>query len=533
MDPLLLSSSSSSSSSSSVPKRPCPRDPLAAGGPRVPSDLAAMDCLLEAFLSLSDPSLALDLSLDRLIGSRVLESDKDRAIEGAIRVGSALLEAAKRSARKRAINHNSASWPLPADLTIKVFSMLDTWSLCHAAAACSMFNKCATDPLCYANIDLTAALPKANNMVVSTMIQRAGKNLQSLKLGVRPSPTSTAEFSQPMSTSTKHSIDTFGLPWNEKRPRPRRESSVLTRSCLLALSVDGGASGALLRRLHLYNIDKMDNSALCTALVACQSLLDLELIGLHVELRRTLDVVSTHCHSIERLFFESSDTGRDDSLKSPTCIGLVNGCPNLTTLALRGFKLHDHKVRILLKGFRSLKFVDFSTSYSITGMFLRNLGNGTNPLALEVLILRDCLHLKEVEVSRFLSAVLDGDFKTLRYLDISNKDGLSANNDWNYRCYNPSAIPISRVLKERPDICLMANFPPEGSFIDIEHFSDSEISSSTSFQMMAAAVFGSYSTSSSDSSYSSDPGSGNEDVHDVNFAFYGADSYDEMEFQLA
>lgn len=399
-----------------------------------------------------------------------------------------------------------------------------------------MFNKCATDPLCYANIDLTAIVPKVNNTVVSTMIQRAGKNLQSLKLGIRTSPTSTAEISQQMSYPTKNPVDASGLPWNKKIPRQRREPSVLTRSCLLALSVDGGAAGALLRRLHLYNIDKMDNSALCTALAACQSLVDLEVIGLHVELRRTLDTVSTHCHSIERLFFESSDTGRDDSLKSPTCINLVNGCPNLTTLALRGFKLHDHKVRILVKGLYNLKFVDFSTSYAITGIFLRNLGNGTNPLALEVLILRDCLHLKEVEVSRFLSAVLDGDFKVLRYLDISNKDGLSANSDWNYRCYNPSTIPISQVLKERPDICLIANFPQEGrfcSFIDIEHFSESEISSNTSFQLMAAAALGYYSTSSSDSSYSSDPGSGNEDVHDVNLAFYGAESYDEMEFQLA
>ncbi|KAK1306249.1 F-box protein SKIP17 [Acorus calamus] len=51
---------------------------------------------------------------------------------------------------------NSVLWPLSPDLTIKVFSMLDTQSLCHAAAECSMFNKCAADPLCDANIDLTS-----------------------------------------------------------------------------------------------------------------------------------------------------------------------------------------------------------------------------------------------------------------------------------------------------------------------------------------------------------------------------------------
>jgi len=56
--------------------------------------------------------------------------------------------------------------------------MLDTQSLCYAAAACSMFNKYARDPPCYANIDLTTIVPKVNNAVVSTMIHRAGTSLQ-------------------------------------------------------------------------------------------------------------------------------------------------------------------------------------------------------------------------------------------------------------------------------------------------------------------------------------------------------------------
>lgn len=36
----------------------------------------------------------------------------------------------------------------------------------------------------------------------------------------------------------------------------------------------------LLRRLHLYNIERMDSSSLCGALSACSSLLDLEIVGL-------------------------------------------------------------------------------------------------------------------------------------------------------------------------------------------------------------------------------------------------------------
>ncbi|THG18379.1 hypothetical protein TEA_015454 [Camellia sinensis var. sinensis] len=46
--------------------------------------------------------------------------------------------------------------------------------------------------------------------------------------------------------------------------------------------------------------------------------------------------------------------GRDDSLKFPTCSDLVNNCPHLTSLALRGFKLQDYKVRVLVK-FRNIQ----------------------------------------------------------------------------------------------------------------------------------------------------------------------------------
>lgn len=60
----------------------------------------------------------------------------------------------------------------------QVFAMLDTQSVCFAAAACSFFHKCASDPLCYASIDLMTVIPKVNNLVVSTMIQRAGKALR-------------------------------------------------------------------------------------------------------------------------------------------------------------------------------------------------------------------------------------------------------------------------------------------------------------------------------------------------------------------
>ncbi|KAM7521599.1 hypothetical protein LguiA_011501 [Lonicera macranthoides] len=564
--------------SPSMSKRPCSSssssDPSLIPNPSSVDDHIDIDSLLDSFLALSTtPSL--DLSFDRLLHSRPSDSDKTNMIDRALTLGSCLLEAAKRSARKQASIQNSLLWPLPPDLTIKydedsdsisgeltvlmycilasflvdarkwkVFSMLDTQSVCYVAAACSLFRKCASDPLCYANIDLTTEVPKVNNVVVSTVIHRAGKVLQSLKLGIVPGPTGSLCPSEPLVYSIRNTTDASGFSWNDKRSRQGKETSILTRSCLASLNGESGAPGpgSLLRRLHLYNIDLMDNTALGAALSTCPSLLDLEIVGLHVELRQTLESVSKHCHLIERLFFESSKTGRDDSLKLPTCHDLVNNCSHLTSLTLRGFKLHDYKARVLVKGFRKLKYVDFSTSYSITGAFLKNLGGSAGGNQLEVLILRDCMHLKEVEVARFSSVVLAGDFKLLRHLvggsyfsclseDISNREGLAADGDWFRRCYSTSFIPVEQLVRERPGFCLLAEFPPEGSFAEAEEMISSDINSDFSMhsQLSSHTYDGSTFIHSSDSSYNSDQGSGNEDSHDSSFIMY-EESSDEVDF---
>jgi hypothetical protein len=101
----------SSSSSSSMAKRPCPSQ-----NPRM-----ELEHLLYQFLSLSDrPSLSLDLSFENLLQSMPPDSD---LIDRALKMGSLLLDAAKHSSRKRASNHNSIVWPLPPDLTFKVYNI--------------------------------------------------------------------------------------------------------------------------------------------------------------------------------------------------------------------------------------------------------------------------------------------------------------------------------------------------------------------------------------------------------------------------
>ncbi|KAE9611485.1 hypothetical protein Lal_00011511 [Lupinus albus] len=514
------------SSPSSMAKRPCPSQ----NPPTTHNHLNHIDNLLHSFLSLSDsPSLSLHLSLHNLIDSFPSDSDQTAVIDRALKMGSMLLEAAKHSSRKRASNHNSLTWPLPPDLTIKVFSMLDTQSLCYASATCSLFNKCAKDSLCYSNLDLTTLVPKVNNSVVSTMIHRAGKALRSLKLGVIPGAATLLGSCPPLAHNISNAIvEASKFSWNDKRSRQGRDSPILTRSCLSPLSMDGGAPGALLRKLYLYNIERMDNASLSGALSACPSLLDLEIVGLHVELRLTLMSVSAHCHLIERLFFESSKTGRDDSLKTQTCLELVDNCPHLTSLSLRGFKLHDYKVRVLVKGLQKLKYVDFSTSYSITGSFLRNLGDCNGGNSLEVLILRDCMHLKEVEIGKLLTAILAGDFKLLAHLDISNREGLASEGDWYHRCYKSSIMPLKQIFETRPDICLVADYPSEGSYIDsfdTDCISEQSLPSQLSFRTSDGSIF----LSTSESSYNTDQGSGNEDGQDASHVIY-EESSDEIDF---
>ncbi|KAF3772695.1 F-box protein [Nymphaea thermarum] len=316
--------------------------------PRISSRFAEVDRILEALLGLSDPGV-IELSLERLIDRVAGHSERSEMTERAMSLGLRIHEAARRLARKQASTHNSIAWSLPYDLTVRVFSMLDTRSVCHAAATCSMFNKCAMDSLCYQYIDLTSAETKVNNSVVFAMVQRAAKNLQSLKLGMQSVALRGTRFCQSMVFAAHNPVDTSSFSWHDRRSEQGKISCFLTRSCLLPLTLGNGAIGGLLRQLHLYNIDAMDTATLCTALSVCRSLFDFAVVGLNVNLKQTLKSLSSFCPCLEHLFFESSGTGGDESLKSSTCFDIVNGCPLLSSLALRRFKLNDHKVQILLK----------------------------------------------------------------------------------------------------------------------------------------------------------------------------------------
>lgn len=465
-----------------------------------------MDQLLETLLNNSDCQVLAE-SLERLLDKRANDRDKNMFLERSLDFGYHLQEAAKKMARQRATHHNCFVWPLTHDLTVKVFSLLGTQSLCYAAATCKMFCNLSVDPACYADVDLPTR--GVSNEIVSNMVQHAGQSFRSLKLGIlahrsKNSAGSFSLFDYNVDISPK-SADSLDKAWQYRNSNHDRKIRHLTRSCLDTLSLKNGAAGALLKTLHLYNIDEMDSKALCKAISFCPSLADLEVVGLHIQLRSLLNCLSSHCHHLERLCCQSSKTGRTEALKTRTCVQLVKGCPNLSSLALRGFKLNDQKVNILLKGFHYLKLVDFSTA-PVTGTFLRCLADSGNEPPLEVLILRDSTRLKEAEVEKFLLALSAGECKFLRHLDISNKDGLAAAN-WFERFRNPCGEGIARLQSERPQLHLVAEFLTERSESEsmLSSFDDSDDSGALRISLQSSEI--STSEFSSDSSYSSNTSS--------------------------
>ncbi|KAJ3672970.1 hypothetical protein LUZ60_006344 [Juncus effusus] len=350
---------------------------------------SSLEQLLESVLAISDPSIPLDLSLERILEPRALESEKEKLINVALKIGSALVDAASRSARKLATVHNSIVWPLPTELTLKVLSCLDTTSLCYASATCTTFSKCASDPICYADIDLTRNWPKVRNSVVCTMIQRAGKNLQSLKLG------------------TKSKFNSEGQP----------SEPPLTRSCFAVLSLDRCFSGALLQKLCLYRIHNMDKNTLIFALSNCESLKDLEILGININLDEILEAVSIYCTSVERLWFDYSDFSHPTVPDGSGWKGLIKNCNNLTSISIKGCILYDWILRELIKGLTQLKYADFNSSIHLKGSFLRNLGNGNGGDCLETLILKDCPFLSTNAIGEFFNDVLAGKWKSLRFIE--------------------------------------------------------------------------------------------------------------------
>ncbi|KAF8059324.1 hypothetical protein N665_1232s0004 [Sinapis alba] len=245
--------------------------------PTNPTSLHA-DSIISSLLSFpASSSFSAASSFDRGLEKALASASDDASVQDhllnqTIQLTSLLLDSTKRCFRVRASAHNSISWILTPELTIKVFSMLDTKSLMQAAACCTVFNKCAMDRSSYAHIDLTTATKEADNEVVCTMIHRAGKELRSLKLG----HVTRLDGSDPIPI------------W-------------VNGPFLPSLSYNHGFLGSRLRSLRLYNIRPVNFSSLSSVLSVCSNLTDLRIVRSNCPFMYLFTTLSKNCRLIEHL----------------------------------------------------------------------------------------------------------------------------------------------------------------------------------------------------------------------------------------
>ncbi|XP_048595188.1 F-box protein SKIP17-like isoform X2 [Brassica napus] len=348
-----------------------------------------------------------DRELDKALASASGDvSAQDSLLDRTLQLASLLLDSTKRCFRKRASAHNSSSWFLPPDLTIKVFSMLDTKSLMQASVCCTLFNKCAMDRLCYTHIDLTTAARKADSGVVCIMIHRAGKELRSLKLG----RVARSDGSDPT-------------------------PSLLNGSFLSPLSYNHGFLGSRLRSLRLYNIRPINYTSFTEVLSLCSNLTDLMITGLNCPVMLLFKTLREKCRLIENLCLEAYQaSGTVDAKTGSPLIEFVTNSYNLTSLTLISFRLTDGLALNLAESSSKLKYLNLSRSPTLNGRFLRDLGHSCKESSLKTLIMRNCYNLQE---------------------DVSSNNGLLTNG---VRFYKPE-LPLKKLKEERSDVTFVADFP--------------------------------------------------------------------------
>uniref|UniRef100_A0A1J3K7V7 F-box protein SKIP17 n=1 Tax=Noccaea caerulescens TaxID=107243 RepID=A0A1J3K7V7_NOCCA len=392
------------------------------------------DSIISSLLSFPDSSpISISSTFDRVLDDALASASgdvsvQDSLVDRTLELASLLLYSTKRCFRKRASLHNSNSWFLPPELTIKVFSMLDTKSLVQAAACCTMFNNCAMDRLSYAHIDLTTATKQTDNGVVNTMIHRAGKELRSIKLG-----------------SVTRSTGSNSSP------------SLVPGPLLAPLSYNHGFLGSRLRSLQLYNLRQVNYDSLSEVLSVCPNIIDLRIVGLCTPYMQLFTTLAKKCRLIEHMCLETYGLpGAIDAKTGSPLLEFVTNSLKLTSLTLIGFRLTEEMARKLVESCRKLKYLNLSRSPTIKGRFLRDLTHSRKGNPLETIILRNCPSLHEKEVLELCNSILKGNFKSIRHIDVSNNRGLDV--DFGDRSYKPK-FPLEKLKEERPDVTFVADFP--------------------------------------------------------------------------
>ncbi|VYS62016.1 unnamed protein product [Arabidopsis thaliana] len=254
-----------------------------------------LDSIISSLVTFLDsPSLSISSSFDRVLDNLLSSCDvsvQDQLVDRTLERLSLLLQSTKRCSQKLATLHNSISWFLPSELTVKVFSMVDTKSLMQASTCCTMFNK----SLKLGRVDAPGSVFRSS--CLPPLIHYRNSASRSLKLG-------------------------------RDAPSPGR---FFTRSCLDPLKLTGN----LLTSLHIYFLGFMNMDSLLDSLSACSNLTDLKIVGVNVLLEPILELLARKCCLIEHLFLDNCYQGM---ITYPTIKLFVTNCLKITSLTLLDFE---------------------------------------------------------------------------------------------------------------------------------------------------------------------------------------------------
>ncbi|KAG2276191.1 hypothetical protein Bca52824_058746 [Brassica carinata] len=278
------------------------------------------------------------------------------------------------TAPERRRSTNPRQWTLPLELTSKVFSYLSSSDVAKAAErVCPFFRAAGRDPYAYSDVDL-CNLRYGETLIALMCIRRANLAIKSLAVGFSYGP------------------GDFDL------------NRMYSGRFLEPLQYLGRG----LKKLKLVGLDLIGPEHLTPVFAVCAVLTNLELhkLGL-VTLEYAMSVASEHCIQLQSFEYSSKEPedGVLGAVSDATLQRFLTSIPHLTSICLCGVHISDTQLILLLRGRKKLTSLDLSGSSVFTGSFLGDLLN--EELVLEVLLLRRCIDLQEVQLKVFFTNLGD------------------------------------------------------------------------------------------------------------------------------
>jgi F-box/leucine-rich repeat protein 2/20 len=301
---------------------------------------------------------------------------------------------------------------LPKELILKIFSFLDTVSLCRCAQVSKYWNKLALDGDNWQSVNLFDFRVAVQGQVVENLSARCGDFLKRLTLRGCQSVTdkSMQTFSKNCRNLEEINLDNCKQLTDETCKSLAANCHKLTHLNIAANDVTDEALEAigegckLLKHINISNCNKIRPAGIESLARNCTNLVSFISVACGEETinDESLRALSHHCHKLKVINLNGcsaiTDTGvkylaenchqliycclsKCFALTDQALISLSQGCPQLKTLGLmRCHQLTDHGFQALTKICKQLQDLDLEDCVLITDLTLYHLTNNCSKL---------------------------------------------------------------------------------------------------------------------------------------------------------